>query len=228
MSPHRVSFLVTLLLTATASHAADVQRVTIACKGDEPSFRGTVSVTCNLVNKLGEPVLIPATSFAAEGPQGKHYIYKYLFGERYQHVFQYDRAANGTLEKPIQFEPVVHLSSEVIRDLRWLPPNGSAVIRIEWKPPSVLRRGTRWSVRVKMIYARRSHFANAGERVRGECRALAAAPLQKEAALPASAWIVSDRPFEYPSYRYDDCHDVISEAFEHVVSPEFGVVLTRN
>jgi hypothetical protein len=188
-----------------------------------------VSVTCNLLNKLSEPVLIPATSLAAEGPVGPPYIYKYLFGERYQHVFQYDLAANGTLEKPIQLEPAVHLSSGVIRDLRWLPPNGSATIRIVWTPPQALRRrSARWLARAKLIYARRSRFENAAARVHGACRELATIPLQRRAALPASPWSVRYETPTYPSYRYDGCHDVLSEAFEHAVSPEFSIVLNRN
>ena len=207
-----------LLLSAAPLWAADTRRVSLTCKRDG------ANVTCELVNGLAEPVLVPATPFVAEGPAaGKHYIYRFIFGERYEHVFQYDLAAHGTLDKPILFEPTIHLTSEAIRDLRWLPPNGRVTIRIEWKGMD-----GKWRALAKMIFVRRSRLERAMEHVPADCRALAAVPLQRKAALPASPWSVHDRSASDPSYVFDRCHDVLSESFEHVASPEFRLTLKRN
>ena len=205
------------LLSAAPLWAADTRRVSLTCKPDG------ANVTCELVNGLAEPVLVPATPFVAEGPSGKPYLYRFIFGERYEHVFQYDLAAHGTLDKPILVDPVIHLTSEAIRDLRWLPRNGRATVRIQWK-------GTdgKWLMRAKMVFVRLSRLKRAMERVPSDCRTLAAGPLQRKDTLPVSPWSVHVRAASDPSYRYDRCHDVLSESFEHVASPEFRLTLKRN
>jgi RHS repeat-associated protein len=211
----RASRIAAVLFVAASVSAATKHDVTIACR---PGVQA--EITCTLENGLAEPVLVPATPFIAEGPGEGEYLYKFVFGDRFEHVFQYGR---GKLDLPFQLEPVVHLTSDAIRGLRTLPAGGRATIHVQWTPPD----GARWQARVKMIFVRRSRLEKAMARVKAECAAWADAALLGAAPLPPQAWPVRDPSALKRSYDYDGCRDVLSEAFEHVASESFTIGLAR-
>ncbi|HKO57032.1 MAG TPA: hypothetical protein VJ276_14240 [Thermoanaerobaculia bacterium] len=222
-----IACLLSLLLRATPV-ATEQKPAILTCRPDKVAFQQKVGVQCVLTNLLDEPLLVMLRPPVAEGPTepGRYYFYGHIFWHRYENVFQYDRTFMGSLDKPILGKPVVHLTSEVIQDLRQLPAKGCIQFAVRWNVPSSLpRRTERWHARVKVIAISASRFASVVRKTSPDCQLMASTFKKRVDGRPIEL-DVHYRVATDPSYNEDRCHDVISEAFEHIPSPPFRFTTT--
>jgi hypothetical protein len=223
------SRLLVLLLLASTVRAAESKPATLSCHPTGKVFQQTVRFRCVLTNLLDEPLLVMLQPFAAEGPTDADRFdwYSFSYWDRYENIFQYDRTSNGSLDQPILGQPIVHLTSEAIRDLRQVPPKACVQIDARWSlPQSLPRRREEWHARVKLMVISVSAFARAVKKTAPDCQLMASTVKKPVDGQPVEMNVRYHSASDPMGYNDDRCHDRISEAFAHIPSPPFRFTTT--